>query len=273
MEVTPKHKQNPIYRGRIAPTPSGYLHEGHARTFRVAWQRARDAGGTLVFRNDDLDSDRCRPEFLRTAMEDLSRLGLEWDEGPDVGGAYGPYNQSERHQHYLAAWKKLREAGIIYPCNRSRSEIKSFNLKSSDGEEFLFPPELRPDKSELGMLKEPVGMNWRFRVPNDKQISFVDVQLGEQYFNVGRDFGDFLIWRKNGQPSYELATVVDEVGMGISEIVRGADLLKSSARQTLVFEALGAVSPSFYHCEIMVDGEGRKLSKSERTLPRLSLPF
>jgi len=273
MEVTHKHKHNPKYRGRIAPTPSGYLHEGHAQTFRVAWQRARDAGGVLVFRNDDLDADRCRTEFTKAAIEDLMSLGLDWDEGPDVGGTYGPYNQSERHEHYLAAWQKLRDVGMIYPCKRSRSEIKSFNLKSFDEEEFLFPCEFRPDKDERGMFEEPGEMNWRFRVPDNKQFSLFDRRLGEQSFKTGMDLGDFLVWRKIGQPSYELATVVDEIRMGITEIVRGSDLLKSSARQTLVFEALGAVCPAFYHCEIMVDEEGRKLSKSERTLPRLSLPF
>lgn len=273
MEVTLKHKHNPKYRGRIAPTPSGYLHEGHAQTFRVAWQRARGAGGVLVFRNDDLDTDRCRPEFARAAIEDLRSLGLEWDEGPDVGGSYGPYSQSEKYEHYLEAWQKLRDAGVIYPCKCSRSEIKSFNLKSFDNEEFLFPSELRPDKREVGVYEKPGEVNWRFRVPDDKQISFVDVQLGKQCFKTGRDFGDFLVWRRSGLPSYELATVVDDMGMGISEIVRGSDLLKSSARQTLVFESLGAVSPSFYHCEIMIDEKGRKLSKSNRNLPRLSLPF
>ena len=271
MEVTLKHKHNPKYRGRIAPTPSGYLHEGHARTFRVAWERARDAGGALVFRNDDIDVDRCLPEFAIAAIEDLRSLGLDWDEGPDVGGTYGPYNQSERHEHYLEAWQKLRDAHMIYPCNRSRSEIKSFNRKSFDEEEFIFPFELRPDRDEHAMFDEPGETNWRFRVPDNKKLSFFDGRLGEQCFKVGIDFGDFLVWRKSGQPSYELATVVDEIKMNITEIVRGSDLLKSSARQTLVFECLGAVCPDFYHCELMVDEKGRKLSKSERRLPRLAI--
>ena len=273
MEETVKHKHNPKYRGRIAPTPSGYLHEGHARTFRVAWQRARDAGGSLVFRNDDLDSDRCRPEFTRAAIEDLRSLGLDWNEGPDIGGTYGPYNQSERHEHYLAAWQKLRDADMIYPCNCSRSEIKAFNQKSIDGKEFLFPPQLRPKETEFRLPEEPGKANWRFRTDLCKEITFMDINLGVQKYKLGEDYSDFIIWRKDGCPSYELATVVDEISMCITEIVRGLDLLKSSARQNLIFSALGETSPAFYHCEIMTDAKGRKLSKSDRTLPRLSLPF
>ena len=273
MEVTLKHKHNPKYRGRIAPTPSGYLHEGHARTFRVAWQRARDAGGALIFRNDDLDADRCRPEFARAAIEDLRSLGLDWDEGPDVGGTYGPYSQSKRDEHYLAAWQTLRDSGMIYPCRNSRSEIKAFNQKSMDGEEFLFPPQLQPQETELPLPEAPGKVNWRFRTTPSEEISFMDRNLGVQILKVGEALSDFIIWRKDGRPSYELATVVDEITMCITEIVRGSDLLKSSARQTLVFSALEATPPEFYHCEIMMDENGRKLSKSDRTLPRLSLSF
>jgi glutamyl-tRNA synthetase len=225
-----------------------------------------------VFRNDDLDADRCRPEFTKAAIEDLRSLGLDWDEGPDVGGTYGPYNQSERHEHYLAAWQKLKEAGMIYPCSSSRSEIKAFNQKSIDGNEFLFPPQLRPKETELRLPEEPGNANWRFRTDASEEISFMDRNLGVQKFKIGEDLSDFIIWRKNGYPSYELATVVDEINMCITEIVRGKDLLKSSARQNLIFSALGKTPPAFFHCEIMMDEKGRKLSKSKRSLPRLSFP-
>ncbi|MFP6892510.1 MAG: glutamate--tRNA ligase family protein, partial [Opitutales bacterium] len=136
-----------------------------------------------------------------------------------------------------------------------------------------FPPQLRPKETELRLPEEPGKVNWRFRTTASEEISFMDRNLGVQIFKVGEDFSDFIIWRKNGQASYELATVVDEINMCITEIVRGSDLLKSSARQTLIFSSLEETLPEFYHCEIMKDENGRKLSKSDRTLPRLSLPF
>src|ERR1051325_4123249 len=112
------------YRGRLAPSPTGYLHLGHARTFWIAWQRARAAGGKLIFRNEDLDYQRCKPEFVRVMYEDLSWLGLDWDEGLDLGGPFAPYSQSERRSFYLDAWRKLRDSGLIYPCTCSRKDLE-----------------------------------------------------------------------------------------------------------------------------------------------------
>ncbi len=112
------------YRGRLAPSPTGYLHLGHARTFWVAWQRARAAGGKLVFRNEDLDYQRCKPEFVNAMYEDLLWLGLDWDEGPDIGGPFGPYLQSQRRSFYLEAWRRLRDSGYIYPCTCSRKDLE-----------------------------------------------------------------------------------------------------------------------------------------------------
>ncbi|SVD29163.1 uncharacterized protein METZ01_LOCUS382017, partial [marine metagenome] len=132
------------YRGRIAPTPSGYLHEGHAQTFRTAWERARGAGGAVVFRNDDLDPDRCRPSFAEAAMRDLRDIGIDWDEGPDLGGPFDPYDQSSRSPVYLSAWCRLKEVGAIYPCSRTRREIREAGLSSDDGGEPLFPVAFQP---------------------------------------------------------------------------------------------------------------------------------
>ena len=251
------------YRGRIAPTPSGFLHAGHAKTFGTAWQRARDAGGTLIYRNDDLDPQRTKPVYAQAAMEDLQALGIDWDEGPDLGGPCFPYNQSSRGSYYLKAWCKLLNAGCIYPCNKSRKEIADAGVLSSDHEEYLYPIDYRP-KVLASEFTKPGSSNWRFRVPEDSKVIFNDLCCGHQEFVAGRDFGDFLIWRKNGVASYELATVVDEISMGISEIVRGADLLKSTARQCLVFKALGRPMPRFYHCSLLLGADGRKLSKSQR---------
>ena len=252
------------YRGRIAPTPSGYLHEGHLQTFGTAWKRARDAGGVVVFRNDDLDPDRCRHSFAEAGMQDLRAFGLDWDEGPDLGGPFGPYDQHDRLPIYLRAWYRLKEAGAIYPCSRSRREIREAGSPSLDGEEHLFPVAFRPPSGTGSECEEPGQINWRFRVPVSQVLSFEDENLGIQYFKVGSDLSDFLIWRKDGVPAYELATVVDEEKMQITEVVRGTDLLTSTARQILVFQALSWKPPKFFHCPLVFDEEGRKLSKSGR---------
>ena len=269
--MTNEHKPNSTYRGRIAPTPSGYLHAGHLRTFRIAWERAREAGGTLFYRNDDLDPRRSRPEYLQAAMVDLRAHGLDWDEGPDLGGPSAPYHQSARGNHYLKAWRQLREAGLLYPCRRSRKEIREAGWLPADGEEYLFPPEFRPAGGavplrEFDEADEPGEVNWRFRTPDDHEVRVEDLGFGPKTFQTGKDFGDFLVWRKDGVAAYELATVADEIDMGVTEVVRGADLLKSSARQCLLFEALGKPRPAFYHCELVLGPDGRKLSKSERSL-------
>ena len=264
-----EEKEKKRYRGRLAPTPSGYLHEGHARTFQVAWERANDYSGVLVFRNDDLDPLRCRQEYFEAAMEDLRGLGLGWKEGPDCGGGYGPYDQSKRTALYVSALRKLVEGGFVYPCLKSRKEIREYGLFSKSGDESIFPEELRTVEKLPIPENLPGAVNWRFRVEWSTTVSFIDQAKGFQKFQTGRDFSDFLVWRKNGVAAYELATVVDDHAMGITEVVRGEDLLTSSARQCMLFDALGWSRPSFYHCELMLDAEGRKLSKSERNLPRL----
>ena len=135
----------------MAPTPSGYLHEGHARTFRVAWERAVSHCGVLVYRNDDLDPLRCREEFTRSAMADLKSCGLTWSEGPDCGGKFGPYDQSKRGTTYLSVLRRLAEMNLVYPCVKSRKEIRKAGLSSSGGEEFLFPEQFRPaEKFSMG---------------------------------------------------------------------------------------------------------------------------
>ena len=264
-----EEKEKKRYRGRLAPTPSGYLHEGHARTFRVAWERAVSHSGVLVYRNDDLDPLRCREEFSQSAMDDLGGCGLTWSEGPDCGGSYGPYDQSKRGPSYVSILRDLVEKDLVYPCTKSRKEIRAKGLRSKTGDEFLFPEEFRPANKHPIPSDFPGEVNWRFRVEWNKEISFFDQAKGMQQFVTGQDFSDFLVWRKEGVASYELATVADDHAMDITEIVRGEDLLLSSARQCLLFDALGWPRPDFYHCELLLDEEGRKLSKSERNLPRL----
>ena len=226
------------YRGRIAPSPTGYLHLGHARTFATAWNRARAAGGTVVLRNDDLDRDRVRPEFVRGFLEDLAWLGLDWDEGPDRGGPFRPYSQSERMPRYAAALARLREGGFVYPCTCSRRDIQgAVGAPHAGDDEPLYPGTCRGRRIE----DLPLGtrFSWRFRVPDGGTIAFVDGRCGERAYVAGRDFGDFVAWRHDGVPSYQLACVVDDAAMEITEVVRGDRGVYSPA--TGMARVLGAV--------------------------------
>lgn len=264
------------YRGRIAPSPTGYLHLGHARTFLIAAERARQFSGSLVFRNEDLDRERCRPEFVSAMFEDLRWLGMSWEEGPDCGGAYAPYSQSDRREHYLSMWKQLRDAGLIYPCSCSRKDLAvSVSAPNDLDDEPIYPGRCRPDnrrtwddamQHDAMQCKEPASVNWRFRVPDGEEIAFVDQHLGAQQFVAGRDFGDFIVWRRDDVPAYQLAVVADDHAMKISEVVRGADLLKSTARQLLLYRALAWEVPQFYHCDLVRDEGGIRLAKRHDAL-------
>ena len=272
------------YRGRLAPSPTGLLHLGHARTFWTAARRAAEQGGDLIFRNEDLDSQRCRAEFVEAMFEDLRWLGIEWSEGPDCDGAVGPYAQSERREFYFSAWKILLERGLIYPCTCSRKDVALAAGAPNEGEdEAVYPGTCRPSVSEAARLRirgtaeaavatgtgedsEPRGVNWRFLVPDGEEISFTDLHLGAQRFVAGRDFGDFIVWRRDDVPAYQLAVVVDDAAMGITEVVRGADLLRSTARQILLFRALGLPVPDYYHCDLVRDEAGVRLAKRNDAL-------
>jgi len=252
-----------MYRGRIAPSPTGYLHLGHARTFWVAQQRARAAGGALILRNDDLDGPRCRPEFVAAMFEDLRWLGLRWSEGPDAGGPFGPYDQSRRLPHYIAAFERLRATGFLFPCTCSRQDVLRALAAPHQGEEEpLYPGTCRdvpPDRPRA-------GVNWRFRVPGGESISFIDGGAGPHAETAGRDLGDFLVWRKDDLPSYQLACTVDDMAIQITEVVRGADLLTSTCRQLLLYRALGEPAPAFYHCPLLHDEHGQRLAKRHDAL-------
>ncbi len=252
-----------MYRGRLAPTPTGYLHLGHARTFALAAARAQAAQGRLIYRTEDLDAERCRPEFAQAAIEDLRWLGLLWDEGPDVPGPHGPYVQSQRQGYFREVWKRLQATGCIYPCEKSRKDVeRALTAPHAEHDaEPIFPPSLRPPLGFGQEATKPDGMNWRFRVPDGETIRFDDRIQGPQAFVAGRDFGDFLVWRKDGFPAYELAVVADDHAMGITEVVRGADLLLSTARQILLYRALGWPEPAWAHAPLVVDAEGRRLAK------------
>lgn len=266
------------YRGRLAPSPTGLLHLGHASTFLVAAARARDAQGTLVLRNEDLDRERSRPEFYRAMLEDLHWLGINWQEGPDVGGPYAPYSQSQRGASYLVAFQRLRNAGFIYPCTCSRKDLAlaasaphENGVLINDEDDPIYPgtcrPRPGPPESYLRNLPSShSAVNWRFQVPDGEVVEFDDGHFGPQRFIAGHDFGDFLVWRRDGVPSYQLACVVDDTAMRITEVVRGADLLKSTARQILLYRALGLEPPLWYHCPLVTDASGERLAKRHDAL-------
>ena len=255
------------YRGRLAPSPTGFLHLGHARTFWIAQERARTHGGVLVLRNDDIDARRFRLEFVAAMIEDLRWFGLEWREGPDCGGPLGPYHQSERFQFYRSALEQLRLGGFIYPCTCSRKDIAAAaRAPHASDDEAIYPGTCR-SKSPSTINSQPsTRFNWRFHVPDGETISFHDENLGPQHFVAGKDFGDFVVWRHDDVPAYQLSVVVDDAAMQITEVVRGEDLLKSTARQLLLYRALGLPPPKFFHCALMTDEAGVRLAKRHDAL-------
>ena len=234
---------------------------GHARTFWIAAKRAQERGGVLVLRNEDLDPQRCQPEFVAAMYEDLRWLGIRWSEGPDCGGPYAPYSQSERRSFYLEAWQRLRDSDAIYPCSCSRKEVLAAATAPNDtDDEPLYPGHCR-SRTDAVHFRAPQGVNWRFRVPDGEIIEFADQHLGKQAFVAGKDFGDFVVWRRDDVPAYQLAVATDDARMQITEVVRGADLLKSTARQILLFRALGYSVPDYYHCELVRDATGLRMAK------------
>ena len=251
------HSSPVPYRGRIAPTPTGHLHLGHAATFWKAHERAMRSRGVAILRIEDLDANRCKSEYADAAIEDLRWLGIEWQEGP--------FYQSQRRALYLEAWRRLRDGGFLYPCVRSRKDFAQAAVAPHE-EDAVFPIEWRAPVEESGRFENPEGRNWRFRVPDWELIGFEDENCGNVSRMALRDFGDFLVWNRENIPAYELAVVVDDLAMAVTEVVRGEDLLTSTARQILLYRALGATPPSFFHCPLILDKDRRRLAKRDASL-------
>lgn len=204
--------------------------------------------------------------------EDLRWFGLDWEEGPDVGGLYAPYQQSRRRDFYLDAWRQLLRGGFIYPCSCSRKDLANSahaphenapGLSHAPDDEPIYPGTCR---TKTSTASEPAGLNWRFRVPDGERLTFDDLHFGPQEFIAGRDFGDFVVWRRDDVPAYQLAVVVDDAAMKITEVVRGADLLRSTARQILLQRALNLKQPKYFHCSLMTDEQGERLAKRHDAL-------
>lgn len=247
------------YVGRLAPSPTGLLHMGHARTFWCAYEHTRAAGGRLWLRDEDLDLQRSRAEFAVAMREDLRWLGIEWD---------GEVLQSKRVAVYRAAAEQLVHAGFAYRCVCSRKDLQAaMQAPHEEMDEPVYSGRCRDHANERSF---DACSSYRLRVPDGERVAFVDGRCGPQSFLAGcdaeADFGDFLIWRKDGLPSYQLACVVDDDAMGITEVVRGADLLRSTARQILLQRALRLPTPAYYHCELMRDADGVRLAKRHDAL-------
>ncbi len=253
-----------MYRGRLAPTPTGLLHLGHAHTFWTAQQRSRELDGILLYRNEDLDPARCKPEFREAAIEDLRWFGLEWE-------GY-PIDQSARTKYYQTAFEQLRDSGHLFPCTCSRKDISDApNAPHSDDGETIYPGTCRTNIIPALAKDSLSPVNWRFRVPEGEVIEFIDGRCGSQRFIAGENFGDFPVWQKDDMPAYQLAVVIDDAAMEITEVVRGEDLLLSTARQLLLYRALGLNPPNFYHCPLINDENGQRLAKRHDALSLRSL--
>ena len=245
------------YRGRLAPSPTGLLHLGHAATFLTAHERARAANGTLLLRIDDLDTQRSREEFIEAARDDLRWLGLTWET---------EFRQSNRLDRYRLAMQQLLEQGQAYPCTCTRKDLlQAVSAPHEDtDDEPVYNGRCRPG-TRLPTQLQP-GTNYRFRVPEGEPVVFTDGNCGPQSFTASVHFGDFLVWRKDGLPSYQLASVVDDADAGITEIVRGRDLLKSTSRQILLQRALKLPKALYFHTELQCDNAGQRLAKRHDAL-------
>ncbi len=246
-------------RGRFAPSPTGRLHLGNARTALLAWLHARSAGGRFVMRVEDLDRGRVRPGLMEAQLDDLRWLGLDWDEGPDVGGPFAPYVQSEREALYDQALRRLDAAGLLYPCFCSRKEIAAAaSAPHGPADEGPRYGGACRDRPRGAGDERPAAL--RFRAPPG-EVRFRDLLQGEAAFDPAAETGDFVVRRRDGVAAYQLAVVVDDAAMGITHVVRGADLLASTARQLLLYRALGLAPPEFLHVPLLLGPDGERLAK------------
>ncbi len=254
-----------MLRGRYAPSPTGFLHLGNARTAIVAWLSARSRGGTFVLRVEDLDSQRSRPEFIRANVAELRWLGLDWDEGPDVGGPFAPYLQSERHGLYQAALERLEPH--LFACYLSRKDLQEI-ASAPHGEMPPYGQRERALNARLSAQKRAEGKtpSLRFRV-DEAEVTFADALQGVQKQTIG----DFVVRRADGEWAYQLAVVVDDLAMRVTEVLRGADLLQSTAAQRLLYRALGETPPTFAHVPLLLDETGERMSKRKGSLTLTAL--
>jgi glutamyl-tRNA synthetase len=242
---------------RLAPSPTGLLHLGNVRTFLWAWLSARAQAGKIIMRIEDLDSPRVKPGVTEKMLDDLKWLGFDWDEGPE--GCV----QTQRRSYYLEIHERLRKLGAIYPCVCTRGDIAAAQSAPNEGEaELRYPGTCRGKFSEEAQAQTASGRTpaWRLKVaPGD--VSFNDLVSGEQHIDVAETVGDFVVAKAPDNPAYQLAVVADDIAMGVTEVVRGDDLIPSTARQILLYRLLGAELPRYAHVPLVVGPDGKRLAK------------
>ena len=255
--------QNRPVTGRFAPSPSGRLHLGNLACSLLAWLSAKSQGGRIVLRIEDLDAERCPRVYADLLEQDLAWLGLTWDEGGSTGGAHAPYYQSECGDIYTQSYRKLEQMGLVYPCFCSRSQLHAASAPHTSDGNVIYPGTCRGlTPEEIAEKRKKKAPAYRLMVP-DEEITFTDGCMGTHTENLLRDCGDFYLRRADGVFAYQLAVVVDDARMGVTEVVRGADLLSSTARQLYLYRLLGLQPPRFAHCPLLLAADGRRLSKRD----------
>lgn len=250
--------------GRFAPTPSGALHIGNLFCSLLAWLSVKSQGGEIVLRIEDLDRERTSPAFTEQCERDLRLLGLCWDRGGTAGGA--EYFQSERTEYYKTLLNRLQEQGLVYPCFCSRAELHAASAPHASDGETVYSGKCRGlSEQEIAALRKRRSPALRLRVPGET-IRFCDRHYGPVEQDLARDCGDFILRRSDGVFAYQLAVVGDDGAMGVTEVVRGRDLLSSTPRQLYLFRLLGLPEPRFAHTPLLLDEDGRRLSKRDRDM-------
>lgn len=254
--------------GRFAPSPSGRMHLGNLLCALLVWLSSKSRGGRVILRIEDLDVDRCPGRYADQLEEDLRRLGLIWDEGGSRGGPSAPYYQSRRTAVYQAALETLEAQGMVYPCFCTRAELHAADAPHREDGQVIYPGTCRRlSREEVVRRIRESGRKpaLRLRVP-EETVSFTDGHLGAYSEYLPRDCGDFLLRRSDGMFAYQLAVVADDAAMGVTEVVRGSDLLSSTPRQLLLYRLLGLEAPVFYHLPLLMAPDGKRLSKRERAV-------
>ncbi len=249
--------------GRFAPTPSGRLHLGNVLCAMLAYLSARSQGGRFLLRIEDLDIPRCPAALSRAAVEDLTALGFTWDEPP--------LYQSQRSEIYQRALQYLTEQGYTYPCFCTRAQLMASVAPNLGDTVVVYPGTCRNlTKTEAAEKAKTRTPAIRLRVP-DEEMTFTDRLYGMQTENLARDCGDFILRRSDGLYGYQLAVVVDDALSGVTEVVRGRDILSATPRQMYLQRLLGYDTPSYLHIPLLMDGEGRRLAKRDRDMDMTAL--
>ncbi len=252
--------------GRFAPSPSGRMHLGNIFCALLAWLSARSQNGSMLLRIEDLDTSRCTEEKARILMDDLLWLGLDWDSGAAPDGPAGKFYQSRRSEIYKSFFDKLSAQDLIYPCFCTRAELHAASAPHASDGHFVYPGTCRVLTQQQRQNKlQRQKCAWRIKTP-DETISFDDRHYGRQSLNLAREWGDFIVRRSDGIYAYQLAVTIDDALMGVTEVIRGRDLLSSTAPQMYLYSLLGFKPPQFGHLPLLTAADGRRLAKRDLDL-------